>query len=136
VALDSDNSAPKPDSAAGAAVAGITPTMTEPAVEVPCSQPQSSVATPEIMPEVVTTTATGAAMTGDDDGNSDELEVVTGFGGMSPFVRQWAWLILRYMKRMMCSSESGPILRKGSNASWSGVPCSRSTPPLRGRGQR
>jgi hypothetical protein len=33
----------------------------------------------------------------------------------------------------MCSSKSGPILRKNDSASQSGVPCSGSEPPPRGR---
>jgi hypothetical protein len=56
--------------------------MTESAVEAPSSQTQSGAATPEIVPEVGTTTATGATTTGDGDGNDDELEVVTGHPGL------------------------------------------------------
>jgi hypothetical protein len=92
--------APKPDSTAGAAVAGGALTMTEPTIEASSSQTQSGAATPEIVPKVDTTTTTsaagmtgsgvpevlptgnvasaggGAATTGDSDGN--KLEVVMG----------------------------------------------------------
>jgi hypothetical protein len=59
---------------------GIAPTMTELAIEVASSQTQSRATTLKIVPEVDTTTATGAAMT--DDGDDDELGVVMGHLGL------------------------------------------------------
>jgi hypothetical protein len=120
---------PKLDSVVGATASGAAPTLTEPAIKVPASQTQSRATTLEIVPEVDTTIATGAATTGDDDG--DELEGVTGhpgseLPGMSPFLRHWAQLI----SHRMCSSESGLILKKNGSASHCGVPSSRSGPPL------
>jgi hypothetical protein len=63
------DAAPEPDSTAGAAAAGTTPTMTEPNTEAASSWTQSGAA-------VAWTTAADASMTSDDDG--DALKVVTG----------------------------------------------------------
>jgi hypothetical protein len=79
---DGGDSAPKPNSAAGATAASVAPTMTEPAIEAPSSQTQSVAATPEIVTKVEMTTATSAATTGDGDGNGDVLEVVMGHPGL------------------------------------------------------
>jgi hypothetical protein len=75
---DGSDSAPEPDSAMGAVVAGGASTMSELTTEVSSSQTQSRAATTETVPEVDMTTTTGAAMAGD----SDKLEVVTGHLGL------------------------------------------------------
>jgi hypothetical protein len=56
--------------------------MTELAVEAASSQTQSGAATPEIVPKVDTTTATGATVTGDDNDNNDQIEGVMGHPGL------------------------------------------------------
>jgi hypothetical protein len=55
---------------------GASPTMVEPAAEASPSRAQMGAATPGIVPEVDTTTATGVATA--DDGDDNELEVVMG----------------------------------------------------------
>jgi hypothetical protein len=72
--------APVPDSTADAAAVGTTLTMTELATKAPFLRTQSGGATPETVPEVDTTIATGATTTGDDDDN--ELEVIMGHPGL------------------------------------------------------
>jgi hypothetical protein len=68
--------APAPDSTVGVVATSTSLTMTEPAAEAPSLHTPSGATTPETMPEVDTTVATGDATIG--DGDSDELEVVTG----------------------------------------------------------
>jgi hypothetical protein len=136
VANGDGDPAPEPDPAAGTVAVGASLTMTKLGAEVSSSQTQQGAATPKIVPEVGTTAATGAATSG--DGDDDELEVVTRHprlrapGGVSlSEVISAAYLALRQCR--VCSSESGPKLRKSGCVSQSGFPYSSSVPPLRGR---
>jgi hypothetical protein len=80
VANGGGDPAPEPDSAAGTVAVSASLTMTKLGAEVSSSQTQQGAATPKIVPEVGTTAATGAAMSG--DGDDDELEVVTRHPGL------------------------------------------------------